>query len=358
MNTMLKKYSKHIEREKVKTMNRKERVINSLNHKNSDIMPYYMDLTIDEYEKMLKYCGNDDFYTKSGLHMTGACYTGNIKPVTERNEFFIDDFNVVWNRTGVDKDIGVIDTPNIPDFDIADYKVPTLDKKLFRSQIENAIAKSEDKFVFSGIGFTLFERAWSICSMENVLMAMAVEKEFLHELLEKIYEYNSTVLDIVLEFDVDCVHFGDDWGQQKGLIMGPDYWREFIKPYMKKLYAKAKSAGKFVSQHSCGDIIEIFPDLIDMGLDCYQTFQPEIYDIEAVKREYGNDLTFWGGISTQRLLPYATPEKVKSETVRIMNIMGKNGGYIAAPTHSVPCDVPPENLVAMLDVFMNQGKYL
>ena len=87
-----------------------------------------------------------------------------------------------------------------------------------------------------------------------------------------------------------------------------------------------KKGGRFIIQHSCGDIHEIFPDLIDIGLDCYQTFQPEIYDIAAVKREFGQDLAFWGGISTQQLLPYAAPNKVKEEAKRLMDIMSKGGG--------------------------------
>jgi len=204
----------------------------------------------------------------------------------------------------------------------------------------------------------MFERAWSLCGMENVLMNMIDEPDFTNDLLDTICEYNLKIIDIANEYPFDGFYFGDDWGQQKGLIMGPVFWREYIKPRMKRMYERAKKNGKYIIQHSCGDIHELFPDLIDIGLDCYQTFQPEIYDIEKIKNNYGNDLTFWGGISTQRLLPYATTEEVKRETIRIMRIMGKNGGYIAAPTHAVPSDVPPENILAMLEVFMNQKKYL
>ena len=163
----------------------------------------------------------------------------------------------------------------------------------------------------------------------------------------------------MLEYpEVDACYFGDDWGQQHGTIMGPDHWRRFIKPRLAKMYRKAKDGGKFIIQHSCGDIHELFPDLIDIGLDCYQTFQPEIYDIEAVKKEFGRHLTFFGGISTQQLLPSAPAEVVKSETIRIMRTMGPGGGYIASPTHAVPHDVPPENILAMLDVFTHQERYL
>jgi uroporphyrinogen decarboxylase len=113
-----------------------------------------------------------------------------------------------------------------------------------------------------------------------------------------------------------------------------------------------------IVQHSCGDVHELFPDLIEIGLDCYQTFQPEIYDVEKVKQEFGADLSFWGGISTQQVLARGKPDDVRRETIRMMQIMSRGGGYIAAPTHAVPGDVPPENIMAMVDVFLNQAKYL
>ena len=160
--------------------------------------------------------------------------------------------------------------------------------------------------------------------------------------------------DLGLDYEIDGFHFGDDWGQQSGLIMGPELLRKFIKPRMARMYEKVKAKGKFVSQHSCGDIHEIFPDLIEIGLDVYQTFQPEIYDIKRIKEEYGQHLCFWGGISTQRLLPYATPEEVRKTVSETLKILGKNGGYIAGPTHSISGDVPVENVLTLIDILQNQ----
>jgi len=204
----------------------------------------------------------------------------------------------------------------------------------------------------------MFERAWSLCGMENFLAYMIEEPGFVHQLLDAICDYNLKVIEIANEYAFDGFYIGDDWGQQKGLIMGPRFWREFIKPRIKRIYESAKKGGKFIIQHSCGDNNEILSDLIEIGLDCYQTFQPEVYDLLKVKKEYGKDLTFWGGISTQQLLPKASPDEVRRETARILSIMGVDGGFIAAPTHAVPGDVPPENIFAMFDVFMNQSRYL
>jgi uroporphyrinogen decarboxylase len=204
----------------------------------------------------------------------------------------------------------------------------------------------------------MFERLWSLMGMENALVSMVACPEELEEFLDRNCDYFCHLIDIALEYDIDGVYFGDDWGQQKGLIMGPEHWRRFIKPRMAKMYAKVKEKGKYVIQHSCGDCREILPDLIEIGLDCYQTFQPEIYDIEEVKRLYGDKLAFWGGISTQACLPYATEEEVKKEAKRIADVMRKGGGYIIAPTHALAFDVPPQNIMALNEVFAEQEKYL
>lgn len=340
-------------------MTRKERVLAALNHQETDIVPYFAEFTEQEAENMAAYLGEKDFEKNWGLHLHYIQYWGWPTEREDKPEYFIDDFGVEWNRSGADKDIGMVDTPMFsdPEEDIQ-YTFPTVDEARLRAEYQHLVETKEDRFCMAGFGFSMFERSWSLMGMENVLMRMLMDPESLEELYDQICEYNLHLIDIALEYDIDGVYFGDDWGQQKGMIMGPDHWRQFIKPRMKRMYDRVHSKGKYVFQHSCGDCSEILGDLVEIGLNCYQTFQPEIYDIEAVKRDYGDKLTFWGGISTQQLLVQASPEQVQAETVRIMKIMKNGGGYIAAPTHAVAFDVPPENIMAMLQVFQNQEKYL
>jgi uroporphyrinogen decarboxylase len=208
-----------------------------------------------------------------------------------------------------------------------------------------------------GFGFCMFERCWSLMGMENVLASMIACPEALEAFFDRICDYYAGLVDIALEYDVDGVYFGDDWGQQHGLIMGPDHWRRFIKPRMARLYERVKSKKKYVIQHSCGDNREIIGDLVEIGLDCYQTFQPEIYDIAEMKRRYGERLSFWGGVSTQQVLPRVSAREVQEEIVRVVKILRTNGGLIIAPTHALPYDIPPENIMAMVEVFQNQGRY-
>lgn len=327
-------------------MTKRERVLKAVHHEETDFVPYSISFTKQAYEKTKNYLKDEEFFEKIGNHIVSLEYAPfeEIKP-----EHFKDEFGVVWNRTGVDKDIGVIDNHLIPEPDVDIYRFPEPREAEIRKVIESYLTDQQDAAVFFGIGFSMFERAWSLCGMENLLIYMKIEPNFVHSLMDRICEYNLKIIDIACQYDIDGVHFGDDWGQQHGLIMGPLCWHEFICPRIEKMYKRVKSKGLIVSQHSCGDISELFPTLVDIGLDIYQTFQPEIYDLYEIKEKLGDKLCFWGGISTQRLLPFESPEVVASTTRKTIDLMGAGGGYIAAPTHSIPGDVPPENIVAMIN---------
>ena len=330
-------------------MTEKERVIKSIKHIRPDKLPYQLDLTDQVFQRLREYYDDPGFFEK-----TGSCLA------QERNESFrdvsdtefYDMFGALWSKV-YDGDFGIVVNRVFESAEIGDYVFPKPDEKLIREKCERLLAQP-DKFTMYIIGFSLFERAWTLRGFNEILMDFLLEKKFANDLLDRIVDYNLKVVDIVSEYDIDCIFFGDDWGQQKGLIMGPDLWREFIRPRLKRQYDHVKGKGMYVAQHSCGDIREVFSDLVDIGMDIYNTFQPEIFDVREMKREYGQNVVFYGGISTQRLLPFGSPEVVRDETKKIMDICGVNGGYIAAPTHAIPNDVPTENILAFLDVVQNQ----
>jgi len=335
----------------LKASNKKEDVINAIRHRETRKIPYQLDLTHDVLKRLTAEIPSIDF--EKGI---GSCLA------LERNESFQavgedkerDMFGVVWRKdqTG---DFGVVDTIILTEPTLKGYTFPEPDEALIREKCERLTSvENLGLFKMYIIGFSLFERAWSLRGMENVLTDFILDPTFANELLENITQYNLKVMDIVMEYPVDGIFFGDDWGQQKGLIMGPALWRKFIKPYLLKMYSHAKKKGLYVCQHSCGDVEEVFSDLIDIGLDIYNTFQPEIYDISKVKKEYGKHLTFYGGISTQHILPHGTAEQVKEVTKKTMEIMHENGGFIVAPTHAIPTDVPTENILAFIEAVQNQ----
>jgi uroporphyrinogen decarboxylase len=204
------------------------------------------------------------------------------------------------------------------------------------------------------IGLAYFERAWSIRGFENLLTDFYLEEDFVVRLFDSILQNNLEIINTALTYNIDGFYFGDDYGQQSSLLMSPECWRKYIKPGLKLMFEPIKKAGKFVALHSCGNISGILRDLIDIGLDVYQTVQPEIYDLKYIKKEYGADICFWGGISTQKDMPFVTPQKLKEIVSDTIHVLQKNGGYIAGPTHQVPPDVPAENVIALIDFLKNQ----
>ncbi|MDI9506234.1 MAG: uroporphyrinogen decarboxylase family protein [Bacillota bacterium] len=332
-------------------MTKRETVLQVLQHKATDTIPYYLELTDEKLRDMIRYTGDPLFFENSGSFLA-----------MERNESFVDlgdgrfrdMFGVVWDKGAQEGDFGIVSEHPIPVADIGDYVFPEPDERLIREKCERLAAQS-DKFTMYIIGFSLYERLWTLHGTLETLMDFIEEPKFVDEVLDRIADYNCKVVDIACEYPIDCIFFGDDWGMQKGLQMGLPLWRRFIKPRLKRMYDHVRKYGKYIAQHSCGDCREVFPDLVELGLDIYNTFQPEVYDIAYFKEKYGHAITFFGGISTQCILPFKTPEEVKAEMHRVMDILSVNGGYILAPTHAMPNDVPPENVMAFLEVARNEN---
>jgi uroporphyrinogen decarboxylase len=332
-------------------------VIAALSHEECQTIPHHIEFTAQSLDRLKEYSGDPGIEEKMGTCLHYIQYWGWPTELEDRPEHFRDEFGVVWNRGGADKDIGVVDDPLIADLEDSDYVFPQQDKDRLRRDLDALVAAKGDRFTMMGFGFCMYERSWSLMGMENVLMSMVACPGALEDLFDRICDFYIPMIDIALEYDIDGMYFGDDWGQQHGLIMGPDHWRRFIKPRMARLYERVKRRGKYVLQHSCGDCHEIFPDLIEIGMDCYQTFQPEVYDISLMKRLYGDRVTFWGGVSTQQALPNMTPDELRDEIRRVVEVMRPGGGLIIAPTHALPQDVPPENIMVMADMFLNQENY-
>lgn len=269
-------------------------------------------------------------------------------------DLYQDVFKVVWDRS-IDKDIGDVKSIVLPEPTLEGYTFPNpLDPRFCKYRVGNR-ELSFDMFRCFQIGFSLYERAWTMRGMENLLMDFIINPDFVHQLLDAICDYNLAQVDKALEYDIDAVYFGDDWGQQKGLIMGYDIWKEFIYPRLKRMYGHVRAAGKYVMIHSCGDVDELFDDLIDIGLNSFNPFQPEVMDVYDILPRYRGRLAFHGGLSMQKILPFGTREEVVTESERLLEL-GKEGGYIFSPSHSVESDTPFENILAFIEVAQKQLK--
>jgi len=331
----------------------RERFFESIAHRQPDKTPFHVSFTKEAYERTKAYCGGSELPDHTGNCLTYVEFDRFSASAEVRPDVFEDWFGVWWDRS-IDKDIGVACNQLVTEDTLDSYQFPDPDDDKFYKDIQRKIDSAGDTVIVGGYGFTTFERAWSLAGMENLLIDMISNKPFVHEFLDRITEFNLRVAKNACGMNIDGMRFGDDWGQQTGLIMGPDLWREFIKPRIKRLFEYVKSRGKFVMIHSCGKVQEIFPDIIECGVDIFNPFQPEVMDVFEMKRLYGDKLSFYGGISTQRTLPFGTAEETAAEVRTLLHRIGAKGGYIASPAHDIPKDAKPENVMAMIEVLQNQ----
>jgi len=205
-----------------------------------------------------------------------------------------------------------------------------------------------------GPGISIFEVAYQMRGMEQFLVDMLVDPDMVEAILRHIEEYWTILNQRIWEagegkFDIFLA--GDDFGSQRSLIMSKSHWDRFFAPIYKRAFGWAKERGMRIMIHSDGAIREIIPNLINFGLDVLDPAQPmaEGMDPYEIKREFGRDLCIHGTIDVQELLPFGTPAKVKDEVKRQIEILGKDSGFILAPSHCIQPGVPTENIKAIYE---------
>jgi len=315
-------------------------------------VPWAWDMTQQCAERVRRHLGTDDLapFVESHILPLGSDI-GRFEDLGE--DRFRDLYGVVWDRR-VDKDIGTpLAWPIREPADLDAYDWPDDACEQWLGDVPRLIEARPDLFRCYQIGFSLYERAWTMRGMADLLMDMVERPDFVERLLDAIVEHNLKQIRRALRYDIDAMYFGDDYGMQTGLIMGIGHWRHFIKPRLARMFAPVREAGKFVFLHSCGCVTELFDELVEIGLSCFNPFQPEVMDVFAVKRRYHGRLAFHGGMSIQQVLPFGTPDDVRRAAAALLDA-GRSGGYIFSPSHSVPPDVPPENLVTMMETVRAQ----
>ena len=190
---------------------------------------------------------------------------------------------------------------------------------------------------------------------DDFLYRLAGEPEVAHAFFGRVLAYQKKVIDAYygeLGRYIDCTTSGDDFGMQTGPFMSLEMFDACVKPYLKERIAYThRYTDAFYQHHTCGSVHAFIPSLIDCGVDILNPIQPGAYrmECERLKADYGDRITFWGGIDTQYLLPRGTAEEVKAEVKRILGVMDKNGGYILAPAHTIQDDVPARNVIAIYE---------
>jgi uroporphyrinogen decarboxylase len=193
--------------------------------------------------------------------------------------------------------------------------------------------------------------------MQAVMMDFCLHPAFVHELLDGLEAVCAQVIDRLLRDygdRIDAIGMSEDYGSQQSLLISPRHWREFIKPRLGRLVGRIRGAGKQAYIHSCGHVLPLIGDLVEIGVTMLQPLQPEAMDIFEVKRRFGKDLCLMGGISTQHTLHRGSVEDVTGEVRECLDRMAAGGGYVMAPAKPILPGVPLENAVALIDAFVRQ----
>jgi len=330
-------------------MTPREIVLEAIAHHETEVIPYILSIDADVRERLNAHYGGAEKFPQHETFFAGSGYNWRTEDLP--NNQFKDAFGVLWQQGNI---FHIVE-PVLKEPSLKGYEFPTLVKDEDLPGLAELCEKHQDKFTSYNFGLLFWERAWALRGMDHILMDLIDEPAFVEELFDNLMQLILDGLDKVLPLPFDGIRFGDDFGAQKGLIMGVPYWRKYLRPRLAKMYGKARDAGKIVSIHSCGDNSEILGDLIDIGVQVFNPSQPEANDLPALKRKYGKNITFEGGIGTQVTLPLGTPEQVREEIRQCRLNLGPGGGFIMATTKPLRPEVSTENAVAAVETIIEEA---
>lgn len=259
---------------------------------------------------------------------------------------FRDPFGVLWKRAGTayfHRD-PPMRTPDV-------HKMPRI--RLLPAGEEERIRQlrreNPEKFIYYQLSLTFGERLWALRGFEQYLADLVENPTFVHKALDVLLEMHLEAIEALIRLPINGITFGDDFGSQKGMMISPACFREFYKDRLALLYSTVRDAGLVAGAHSCGDNTEIMGDYVDIGLQVFHPLQPECMDIREIKREYGRDLTFRGGIGTQGAVVRSTPEQVRAYVVDSVRVLAEGGGYLMEPGKPLPSEMTTENAIAFIE---------
>ncbi|WP_420632253.1 uroporphyrinogen decarboxylase family protein [Candidatus Leptofilum sp.] len=333
-------------------LSRKERMHRAITYQEVDRIPTQINYTDGMGQKMAAYFNISvgDLPEFLGNHM--------IRVDMDHPGVLNEDGSVKFDWWGVGFDTkeegyfaAVSPLKDNPDLDNYPWPDPT-DPNLLKGAERIIKEKGDGYFITPNFGFVLFERAWTLRGFEQFFMDMAVDPEFTGELFDRITDIQLQLIHRYIDLGVTGGYFGDDYGAQKNLLFSPRMWRKYIKPRLARLFEPFKERNMPILMHSDGQIQKILPDLVEIGLTTLNPVQPEVLDHNWLEENFGGKLAFYGGVSTQTVLPYGTGDEVKTAVSNAISTLAPNNtGLLVAPSHRMMTDIPMSNVAAMLEAF-------
>lgn len=266
----------------------------------------------------------------------------------------VDEWGV-WRRVGDFHHFAHFESPlrGLDDrAELEAYPWPDLDQPYrFRDVRRRVEALQAEGMAVTGYAGSVFERAWYLRGLEELMMDLLRAPALAHDLFARAAHFQRAAAEQFARAGVDVVITGDDVAGQDSLLIGMETWRQFLKPHLAATVRAVKAANPAcqVFYHSDGNLEALIPELIEIGIDILNPVQPECMDPAAIKRRFGDRLSIWGTVSVQRTLPFGTPAEVRAEVRARIRDVGHGGGFILSPAHVLGPEVPWENIVAFFE---------
>lgn len=331
-------------------------VLAQIHHQETEVVPYTLNFEDSVGERLDAYYGGREWRQKAVPYIMGMWAVDTDPKVPIDDKYARDGYGGIWRQ---DLRPWHLEKPPLPEPTLAGYTFPTPESFLrpeWKKGAWGICEQYKDSFLIGNLGWGLFERSWNLRGFENVLMDAVADPEFLEEMMDRLVDLYLAFVEYTADLPIDGILFGDDWGDQRGVILGPERWRKFLKPRWAKIYEAVRRHGKIVMSHSCGSVAEIIPDLIEIGLDVLESVQPEAAGMNPyeLKRKWGDKITFWGCLGSQHTIPFDTPEGIRREVAKLKKEMSKGGGYILSAAKPLQPETPTENAVAVVEAFVTE----
>jgi len=356
-------------------MNGRERVLTAVNHREPDRVPITFDAQPEVYEALYRHFGidnrgalwdalhvdtwlegpvvNDPREKKlsEGLFQNRWGYRTKLQPYTvgDKTGYYEE---IVYHPLAAIETVSELDKHDWPEPDLLDFQ-----------HLNQLRLSQPDRAIIAHITHGSYFNATFLRGMEQFLVDLAINEPLAEAIIKRVSEYIFAALDRLLEQapdGFDIFYLADDYCMASGPLFSPDVFKRLIKPYLRRIADTVHKHNKKFLLHVCGSVRVLLPEIIDSGVDILEPIQYRAtgMDLAALKKEFGNDLTFYGSVDLLETLNQGTVEDVREEVRKNIQILAPGGGFIIGPGHTyIQIDAPLENILAMYETAYNEGGY-
>jgi len=378
------------------TLTSRERVLLALNHQEPDRVPIVFGadgstaMLVPAYQNLKRYLGiecetqlfdrafqyariDEEVMVRFEADVRTLLGPASLRcaPVNGPDDTFTDYWGITWQRPPGGYYYNMVSQPlksALTPKEIDEYSWPDSEMILDLSGLAERARRLRRESPYAIMGIhdglsSLFESCWYLRGLPEFMMDLAANPEMAHALLRHMTDLaKATTAQFLKEVGqyIDIYRVGDDLGTQSGTMISPRMFREVVKPYLAEYYAMIHNmTDARLMLHCCGSVRPIMGDLIEIGVDILNPVQVSAKDMEPgeLKAQFGDRLSFCGGIDTQQVLPHGTREEVQEEVQRRIQELAPGGGYLLAAVHAIQPDVPPENVCTMFEAALAHGRY-